>query len=336
MPLARAVAVVAAVLFALLAATDVVVRMAFPHAERLSGNFSAAYLARELAAIRDDPATAVFFGDSALWGYKVDASSTSVSLLRRGGCDCRNVSFEGGSPANTYALLRLLVTAGARPRVVVFNVNQKELNPADSAYRKLHPSVEQLAWPVLSPPERALLAPLPVPDWNGTLDRAVSRAWALYAFRSDLREAMFGNVDAVHAFQDVLQSWTGAKARAEEAHRPTADRFEGTYDLTPLVGEPDNVSLTFLRKIGELVQAHRLRAYAVLTPTNHRLLHDYIDVPAYRQNLRYTAALLTHYGVRVVDADAVVPSDEFIDNDHLTVGGNRRLADILRTEIIER
>jgi hypothetical protein len=309
------------------------VRAFFPHLERLGANFSGAYLDRELRALAPDRGAVVFLGDSALWGYGVPAGDEAVSLLRRAGCDCHNLAFEGGSPANTYAVLRALFAAGAAPKLVVFNVNQKEFNPADRAYRTLHPAVEPVAAPLLSAGERALLGASQARDLNGRVDRFVARSWALYGLRADLREALYGDVDAVHALQTVLRTATGATARAQADHRATADRFEGTYDLTPLASEPDNVSLVYLGKIGALLAQRHVRAVAILTPTNHALLHDFIDVPVYDKNLRYVTKLLERDGVTVLNDDRAIAAREFFDNDHLTVAGNRAFAARLRSAI---
>ena len=325
----RIFAVAAAMVLGLLVGTDIVVRASFPHLDRFTSNFSEAYLDREMQTIAQDRAAIVFLGDSALWGYDVPPGDAAVSLLRRRGCHCRNLSFEGGSPANTYAMLRALVAAGAAPQAVVFNVNQKEFNPVDSAYRTLHPSVSALAWPLLSPDERRLLASQTADDFNARLDRTVAAHWKLYGLRSDLRELMYGDVDAVHALSRGLERLSGASARRDAAHRPTAERFEGTYDLTPLARSPDNVSLTFLRKTVELLAERHIRAVAVLTPTNHALLHAYIDSPEYRENLRSLTSLMERRGITVLDYDRSIPAAQFFDNDHLTAEGNRSFAALM-------
>jgi lysophospholipase L1-like esterase len=314
------------VFVALLALLDAAVVAWFPRFERVTDNFSAAYLAREIGKMAREPGTVAFVGDSVLWGYKLPAADAAPSLLRRAGIPARNLAFEGGSPANTYALLRVMLAAGVRPGAVAFNVNQKEFSPADSAYRTLHPSLEVLADPLLSPADRALLSAPAAPKraFEARLDGWVGSVWHLYALRSDLREALFGDVDAAHALDDLVQRASGAEARAAAAHRPTPDRFEGTYDLSPLDGK--NVAVHFLRETVALLAAERIPAVAILTPTNHSLLHEYIDAPEYRKNLAYVRGLLAAGGVRVLDLDARFPAAEFIDNDHLTARGNRRLA----------
>ena len=325
----RAFSVAAAMLFALLIGTDMLVRSYIPHLDRLTGNFSEAYLDREMRDVARDRAAIVFLGDSALWGYGVPSEGAAVSLLRSTGCHCRNLSFEGGSPANTYAMLRALLAAGAAPRAVVFNVNQKEFNPVDSAYRKLHPSLAALAWPLLSPDERGLLISPAADDFNARLDRVVAAHWKLYGLRSDIREVLYGDVDAVHALNRELQRVSGARSRQDAAHRPTAERFEGTYDLTPLSQFSDNVSLAFLRKTADLLAARHIRSFAILTPTNHALLHAYVDVPVYDENLHYAKSLMERRGITVLDYDRSIPQAQFVDNDHLTARGNRSFAALI-------
>jgi len=334
MRLLRALAATALVLFGLLAALDVAVAAWFPRFDRLSENFSSAYLEREVDALAKEPPNSaiVVIGDSVLWGYKLAANQSVTAQLRRSGLGTRNLSFEGGSPVNTYALLRLLMARGVRPRAVVFNVNQKEFSSSDSAYQKIHPSLDALAGGLLAPDERLQL--LPTVD-RGTiearLDAWISAHWKFYALRPDIREALFGQVDAAHALDDAVQAASGAKLRVEMAHRPTPDRFEGTYDLSPL--DERNVSVLFLRKIAALLKRERVPALGLLTPTNHVLLHEFIDVPQYGKNLAYVRGVLERDGVRVVDLDRSFAGPEFIDNDHLTAAGNQHLAEILEPEL---
>jgi len=319
------------VMLLLLAGLDRAVAAWFPRFDRVSDNFSPAYLEREVEALAHDPPQTIFIGDSVLWGYKLPAADAAPTLLRRKGLAASNLSFEGGSPANTYAMLRLLESHGVHPRLVVFNVNQKEFSQADSAYQKLHPSLETLSWNLLTADERKLLTPTPPSTTQKPievqLDRWVTSFWQLYALRSDIREWLFGDVDAVHALDDAIQAASGAKARTDAAHKPTPDRFEGTYDLSPI--DEQNVSLIFLEKTIALLARDHIPAIAILTPTNHTLLHEFIDVPEYEKNLAFTHKLLASGGVRVIDLDKAFKAAEFIDNDHLTAAGNQRLAGTL-------
>jgi hypothetical protein len=328
MPLVRLLCTTIAVFIALLALLDTLVGATFPNLPRLTSNFSTAYLHREMIYLTHQPARVVITGDSVLWGYRVPAHQAAISLLEQQGCPCVNLAFEGGSPANTYALLRLLLAFGVRPERFVFNVNQKEFNPADSAYQRLQPALAAAVLPYLSPDEKVLLTPEPIKeDIETRIDRILSAHWKLYGMRADLRETLFGDIDAAHAVDDLVQNASGATARAAAAHIPTADRFEGTYDLDPL--DDSNVSVIFLKKTIQLLRREHIPALAILTPTNHALLHDYIDVPAYQNNLAYCRTLLAAGGVRLLDADERFPQSDFLDNDHLTISGNNRLARLL-------
>jgi lysophospholipase L1-like esterase len=310
----------------ILAALDVGVRLWLPYTDRLNANFSADYLARETDALRGTHPIVVL-GDSVLWGYGLRADQAAPALLRRRGLPVANLSYEGGSLPNTYAMLRLLLAEGVQPRLVVFNVNQKEFNAVDSAYATLHPSVEKLSWKLLPTSARAALQPTQSASGTGALQRGIESVWQLYGMRTDLRELLFGDVDAAHAVLDQVQRLSGEHAREQLAHRPTPDKFEGTYDLSPLA--PDNVGMQYLRLVTDLLRQRHIAAVAILTPTNHTLLHEYIDVPQYQANLAVTRRALTAGGVRVLDLDAAFPATEFLDNDHLDARGNVVLADRL-------
>lgn len=313
-----------------LALADIVVRLTLPHAERLSENFSATYLLR---AIRKDDLQEklVVVGDSALWGYRVTSSEAAVSRLNGPHQTIENFSFEGGSPANSYALLRLLQVQGIHPKSVLFNVNLKEFNAADSAYQTLYPGLEQLVWHDLTPDERGLLKPTRAASFDARVEMALDSVWALYGMRADIREQLFGTPDAITAIRDQIESVSGETARAAAGHVPTADKFLGTYDLSPL--SDANVEVVFLRKLAKLLQQQHIPAFALLTPTNHGLLHDYIDTPDYDGQLAYVTAILRKSGVRVLNYDRAFKPSEFFDNDHLTAAGNARFGALLQKDI---
>jgi len=314
----------------LLAVVDVAVRIGLPRSDRLNENFSATYLRREIHALRGT-SPIVVLGDSALWGYGLPAQRAALTLLRRQGIPNENLSYEGGSPPNTYAMLQVLFGDGVRPRLVVFNVNQKEFNPLDSAYRQLHPSVERLAWSALTPSERALLKPTQPGGADQTLQRVIESTWQLYGMRNDLREWLFGDVDAIHVAQGAIERLSGTATRRRAAHRPTAEAFEGTYDLTPL--SPSDVSFHFLMLVADELHRRGVPALAILTPTNHVLLHEYIDTPEYVANLRTSTLMLRSRGIGVLNLDHAFPGTDFIDNDHLNAAGNLRLAKVLRAAL---
>lgn len=316
-----------AVAIALLGCLDAAVRAAFPTLPRLGANFSSAFLELEIDRAARAPARTrtVVLGDSVLWGYRLRPEETAPAVLARRGLPSTNLAFAGGSPANTYALVRLLLARGVRPRLVVFDVNQKTFNPADGAYARLHPALAPLARPLLGARDAALLG-LGGDDGGleARIDRGVSAVWRLYALRTDLRELLFGDVDAAHALHDLLAEASGAAARERAAHVPAQEDFEGTYDLAPL--RADNVSVHFLAATLAALRAAHVPALAILTPTNHALLHAYVDTPAYARNVAYVRTLLERGGARVIDLDGAFAADGFFDNDHLTARASRRFA----------
>src|ERR1700742_3682635 len=95
----------------------------FPHLSRFTSDFSPTYLRREIAAAASLPGQTVFLGDSVLWGYRLRADQTAVSVLTSQGCSCRDFAFKNGGPPNYYVLTRLLLQNGARPKAVVLEVN---------------------------------------------------------------------------------------------------------------------------------------------------------------------------------------------------------------------
>ncbi|MBV9402360.1 MAG: hypothetical protein JO018_01385 [Candidatus Eremiobacteraeota bacterium] len=314
----------------LLIALDIGVRFWKPHPPRMPELFSAAYLDRITTELTGNRNLVLVLGDSVLWGYGVDAKDAAMSVLRTdyGNADLVNLAFQGGSPENTFVLLRSLLSRGVHPRLVLFNVNLKEFNPADPSYRKLFPAVEDANRGQFDRDDRQLLQITPQSTTlSALLDQYVGTYWQLYHFRSDIKQAIFGKDDMARWLSAHVEDVTGTAARRAAAHKPTADRFIGTYDLTPLA--PGNVAFDYFEKTLRLLDAHHIHAVAFLTPTNHQLLHEFIDTPEYGDNVAAIKRLASRYGVLTLNLDRAVPPSEFIDNDHLTVAGNRRLAQLL-------
>jgi hypothetical protein len=281
----------------------------FPVLPRLTTDFSPTYLRRDLRHLASAPPRVVFLGDSVLWGYGITARQTAVTLLVSQGCSCVNLGFKAANPPNYYVLARLFQIYGVRPKYVVIEVNQKVLNSADSYYRTLHPAVADLGAQTLSNQDARLLDAHSHRDGRASFLSALSRYSLLYAMRSDIRE-----------------TWFGEEASAKRG-TPTADQLIGTYDLSPL--DDRNVGVHFLIETLDALHAAGVPVLAFTTPTNHKLMRDYINVPEYRSNNAYLLRLIRAHFARALNLDAAFPADEFIDEAHLTSAGQRRLSVVI-------
>ena len=323
-----------ATVFVLLALLDGLLRLWSPHPARFAENFSPAYLNRVAGALADRKNLIIVMGDSVVRGYHIRENETAVALLRErfAHYEVINLAFDGGSVTNSELLLRYLLWRGVHPRLVVFNVNMKEFNPADNAYVRIHPALGVAASGVLTETDRHALQFAPVGgDLNSQLGIFMERCWAFYAYRVDLRMRIFGTDDMASALSDEAAYLAGSAQRKEALHRVTAQRFFATYDLTPL--DSTNVAYQRLASLGSTLRRERIPAIAFITPTNHQLLHAYIDNPDYVYNVKQVERLLRSYRVRVSNLDAAIPAQEFIDNDHMTPSGNLRLANLLAPRI---
>ena len=304
--------VVAATIVVTVVAENLALGRYFPHLARLPTDFSSHYLRRELRYLAVQPPQTIILGDSVLWGYRLQPDQTAVSILDARGCRCYNLSFKLSSPPNYYALARLMQTFGVHPAAVVVEVSQRVLNPANDAYRSLHPGVAQLADPLLSKRDRRLLTPTVHPT---DLEGVVASFSLLFAMRADIRETLYPQRESAPLLH------------------PGESAFEGEYDLSPL--DPQNVGVHFLMETVNFLRQQNVRTIAIMTPTNHGLLHDYIDGSEYRDNNLYLQRLLRRDGAEVVDLDRVFPTSEFYDDVHLTAAGQRKLASIL-SDVLSR
>ncbi|PZR56353.1 MAG: hypothetical protein DLM50_08790 [Candidatus Meridianibacter frigidus] len=289
---------------------NIIIDFFFPSLPRLTTDFSPMYLARELRAYARERGAAIFFGDSVLWGYRLESNDTALALLAREGCRCRNLAFKSGNPANDYLLSRLLLESHVNPGVVVLEINQAVLNQADSEYQTVHPAIWSLAHQYLTRRERLMLTPPVAADGRwANLERIASSVSLLYAMRSDLHAMLYGDVPPPPRL------------------RITPELFEGTYDLSPLA--LSNVGVHFLVETAHALHQAGVPVLAFHTPVNHALLHSYIDNVQYRSNKTFLTHELLARGASVLDLDSAFPSNAFLDETHLTPGGQNRLARIL-------
>lgn len=308
-----ALAVVAVVTVSIVTIQNALIDRYFVSLPRFVTDFSVTYFERNMHELQRQPPHVVFIGDSVLWGFALDPADTAVASLARNGCRCTNFAFKSGSPPNFYVMARAIEAAQLHPQAIVLEVNEKVFNESDPSYDHLHPAIEALAGPYLNPTERATLHVEPTRAGpKSTLDSALTRTMLLYAMRSDIRETLYGDVP-------------------DPIAKPTTDQLEGVYDLSPLSNE--NVGIQFLEKTFAVFQRAKIPVVAFLTPTNHALLHEYIDNPSYRSNLHFLSELARAHGAKILDLDSVFEPRYFIDGDHLTAAGQTRLASTLAREI---
>ena len=292
-------------------AQNVLLARFFPHMSRLATGFSPAYLQRELSALAAEPGQILFLGDSVVWGFRLQPQETAVSLLAAQGCACRNLAYKHGSPANYYALVRVLQGHGVRPRAVVIEVNRADFSPESSGYRSLAGAVAQFAEPYLDANDRATLLS-PRKGNRAKVDRVLGSMSVLYAMRLDIHEAMYGDNDP-------------------KPPPLTAELRRRIFDLPGL--DETNVSVRYLKKTLEALRGAKTPVVAFLVPINHAALDAYVDRARYAHNSLYLKRLLARGGARVVDLDASFGASEFVDEAHLSAQGQARLASILAAEL---
>ena len=310
----------------LLVLLDAVLGFWRPAPARLPEQFSPAYLGLVLDSAPRKVPTVVVFGDSVLWGYRIHERVTAIATLRKRFPNLRflNLAYEGGSMPNSEVMLRAVLRSGIDVVGVIANVNVKEFSTLDSTYRTLHPSLEAYGYDHLTLEDRTLLVSHVGTDLNARLGAFVERWWRLYRLRMDIRERLFGHDDLAGALATQLHAITGEAATEEAQHRPTPDLFLGTYDLAPITAH--NVGMHYYRAFVDELCARRVPSLLFLTPTNHQLLHEYIDNPDYDANLSRLEKVPDCEAVRIVNLDSAIAPARFLDNDHLDVLGQQQLA----------
>lgn len=196
---------------------------------------------------------------------------------------------------------------------MVVEVNQMLFNQADPWFKSLHPAVAALGGSLLTPSDRGLLKPYSVAAPAGIMN-LVNRYVLAYSMRSDIRDLLANNDTQKAAVPNV-----------------NADDLIGTYDLDPLTEQ--NVGVHFLDETVKALTGAGIPVIAIMTPTNHVLMHEYIDVPEYDANVKYVANVLKGDGARVINLDRAFAADEFVDNDHLNQKGQQHLSSILSGDI---
>ncbi len=279
----------------------------FPLQSRLSGDFSPAYLQRHLETIAGLEPQTIFLGDGLLAGFRLRPEETAVAILSADGCACRNLAFKHGSPVDYYALALLMRAYGIHPKKVVIEIDRIAFNPAYFGYRRMPGAVGELAWPLLTPADRAALE-APRTSVRQRVERVLGSVSLLVAMRTDIRQALFGASDPKPPPMD-------------------ASTRRGVYASAPL--DDTNLSVRYLGRTLDVLHGMGAPVAAFAAPVNRAAFHEFVDDAAYRANGAYLRAFLERRGVRVSDYDAAFGADEFEDEVHLNAAGQRRLAALL-------
>jgi len=327
LPFKGSVALSLAITLSLLVLTDFILGKTQSFPPRLPEHFSSSYLDRFVRQVHDKK-TLLVLGDSVLWGYGVKAQDSAVAILRRRypGIRIVNAAYEAGTPINIDFLVRYMLQKKIRPQAVLFDLNPIAFSQLAKSYNTLNPALEHLAVPALLEPFDATrlktTGAAGDSSLSGRLDSFVERHWLLYAQRVDIHQAIFGDADAASALSRRLIL---SPAPQEDAAGPPA------YDLTPL--GPQNVSFAYTRHLLRLLSKNHVAVTAFLTPTDHQLLREYVDVGPYDENLQRLEQLVRAEHVTILNLDRQIPSNEFIDYMHLTKSGNAKLARLLMPEV---
>lgn len=257
---------------------------------------------------------------------------------------------------------------GRRPLIILLSSNvlfysQRHRQPA-----LLFPCLGD--WLDSEPELRARLG-LPAPAGGALLDRierhltvALTRGLYLFQQRRRVSELLFGG-DGLPPRQALRERLVSGARRlhgspspspspspsssttgddAALRNRPWSERglkpsqFRAHYDLVP-PGAPEATNLLASAHLSRYLGAHpELPVTVVELAQNHALVGQWTASPEYAALQDGVAARFTKAGVRVLryDRHPALRSSDFIDQDHLSAEGNRRLAALLAADLAPR
>ncbi|MFO0576669.1 MAG: hypothetical protein U1A78_21905 [Polyangia bacterium] len=308
---------------------------------------------------------------AAAGGGKVRAPQVRVYTLAEGGARAadqyaalrRLAAGLAALPAAAAGAPEASVSAsghGRRPLVILLSSNvlfysQRHRQPA-----LLFPCLGD--WLDDEPELRARLG-LPAPAAGALLDRierrltvALTRGLYLFQQRRRVSERLFGG-DGLPPRQALRERLVASARRLHGSpspstagedvalrNRPWSERglkpsqFRAHYDLVP-PGAPEATNLLASAHLARYLGAHpELPVTVVELAQNHALVGPWTASPAYAALQDGLAARFTAAGVRVLryDRHPALRSNDFIDQDHLSAEGNRRLAALLAADLAPR
>jgi hypothetical protein len=238
----------------------------------------------------------------------------------------------------------------ARPReIAVYNINYKNFGAWDLAlpmrFVDLYdPALDRLAGMDAGAIVGADRRRASADGWAGQMGAAVKRVWLFYRCREWVAAALFGQHPrkVVKSYHQVLIQ-TGVAGSVDRLLRRrqrtdwTQTRWDewalkvlrSYYDVAPL--DARNPVYRFVEPTARLARERGLIPVFFANPMNREFFdrHALVDWSLYDANLARLREAVEGGGGIFLDYTDAIPASEFLDNDHLTVAGARRLAERL-------
>jgi len=199
----------------------------------------------------------VFLGDSVLWGYRLPADQNAVSLLAGARLRLSQSFIQERQPSQCVCAR----AADARRRRSASCGRHRgqpiRIQPSRHGVRNASSAIAALAATSPAPSDLGLLTlpPAPAPFVQRT-NHALSSVSELYAMRADIRETLYGDVQPA-----PLPHLTVTCSKGRTILRRSGGRMS---------------AFTSWRK-RRSDAGRRIELVAFMTPTNHALMHEYID-----------------------------------------------------------
>jgi hypothetical protein len=255
-------------------------------------------------------------------------------IEQRTGLSVRNLAVSAGSPPLAFALLRRAIEAGARPGLVVVEMEPHLLQHGKD-YLRQHGAY------VLGPREIAELAWLRR-DGDLLASLAVERLFPSARSREEIRGHVVARVRGEVSRNTVLSppmilNW---RQNGGALVVPGDQRFDGQLNNLhhlwfPHAFRPDPVALDYADRTFRLLRDHGIRACMLIPPLSRAATDRRRAEGIEAAHLRWIRGLAArHEGLSVLDATALdLPNDHFHDPFHLNERGaaelSSRVAEVL-------
>jgi len=245
------------------------------------------------------------------------------------------------------------VTAKLKSRpgeVVVANVNYKNFGAWDLAVPLRFKDFYDASLDRIAGADAAARLDVPVqpPAMSGRMDRALGDLWFFYRNRDLVRATLFGQHPrkVVKSYYQVFVK-TGVRGSIDRWRRRGAKSdwsqtrwdpwalnvLRDYYRVAPLTSA--NPVFAFVEPLVRLGREKGLVVALFANPMNREFFdkNRLVDWAIYVDNQQSLRAAVERAGGIYLDYTDVIPPSEFLDNDHLTAAGSRRLAARLAADL---